>query len=572
MISFHELTRYICICGVAANSLIAVHVHGAQSVSFNSTVSDVRTMAGEPLYVTYKMYYQENIEYRALNYINTIPSDREWVATAEILHYVDKLIWTEKHIRFRLVPHQAGIMVAGAAEVYMGREKLRLDGHEVTVLPARPHPEEDPSLSIHHLIERDGMIAVEAEVSDSKVYAGQPIVYNVYVYDDVFDTDVSIDMPDFSGFWTHVVDDPPEEDVIHHGKHMWRRTKRAVLYPIESGRLQIPAARIAYLCRKPSYEQYGTLWTRPVKIDAVPVPDKGRPDDFAEYVGECRLSMDADKDSLAVDELLTVTMRIEGIGAIDMVSNVPEPDFSGFTLFKQSLTDTMFTADVPVKGVKEWRYILRADQPGEYHIGPVSFPYFNPWRSRFDHVRTQSFTVHIGGSEENIAGDEHDNIMTEQSAEFRRDIQYIKPDRRELASIEPLWRHGVYWSLFIVPSMAWFALLSYRRTASFWLYQTGRIKSIRISAILSRTLTRAELLCNTGDTDTCRRLIYEVIGDLVSQRSESMCTNGMKDNETALDTIYRDAEKYRYSLESPGREWCIDTIMRIRRYLKNSRN
>ena len=572
MISFSEHTRHLCISGVIAYSLIALHAYGAPIVLFDSTVSNVRTMAGEPIYVTYNLYYQEHTGYRALNYINTFPCDREWVATAEILHYVEKLIWTEKHIQFRLIPHQPGVMTAGAAEVLISRKKIRFDGHEVTIIPARTHPEEDPSLSTHHLIERDGMITVKADVSCSEVYAGQPVVYNVYVYDDVFDTDVSIEMPDFKGFWTHVVDDPSEEDVFLNGKQVWRRMKRVVLYPLENGRLQIPSARIAYLCRKPSFEQYGSLWTRPVNIEVLPVPFEGRPDDFTEYVGEYRLSVNADHDSLAAGELLTVTMRIEGTGAIDMVSNVPEPDFPGFTMFRQSLTDTLFTADIPVKGVREWRYILRAGKPGEYHIGPVIFAYFNPWDSRFDHARTKSLSVHIGGFNKNTVGVASEKSIIRRHNEFRRDIQYIKPDRNELGSIKPLWRHRGYWSLFLVPSMTWFALLSYRRTAPFWLYQAERIRKIRIVAILSRTLTRAEQLCNTGDTDTCRRLIYDVIRDLISQRSVEMSTDGLNGNETVLDTMYLDAEKYLYSPESPDQEWCNDMIIRIRLYLKNSRN
>lgn len=564
--------RRLCMCGVTIFSLVTVSAHGTQVASFNSTVSSIQTVVGKPFFVTYKLEYPQYSGHRKINATVEYPCDREWIFTAEVLHYVDRLIWTEKNIRFRIIPHQPGVILAGAADAYVNRAKMRCEGHEVTVLPTGSHPDEDPSLSTHRLLKRDGMITVEATVSDATVYAGQPLVYDVLVYDDVFDTDVKIDMPDFKGFWTHDVDDPSETQVDHNGSDVWCRTERTILYPIDAGTYQIPAARIAYHCHKPSYVQYGTLWTHSLRIRALPMPVEGRPDIFTGAVGDYQLSLHADNDSLTTGDLLTVTMRMEGEGAIDMIADVPRPDFSGFLVIRSTYADTLRSAGMMAGGVKEWRYTLRADQVGEHCIGPVSFAYFNPWRKRYEYARTQAVTVRIGHTEGSISEDEPEMDMKIRHTGFHQDIHYIKPDKSELGNISPIWHRRGYWSLYLLPSVAWFLILSYRNSFTFRRNVSEWIQDKRAVTTLSHNLDRAERLCSDGDTDSCRKVIFNALGNIINSRDERRSSDVNDEIYNALDTVYRDVEKLRYSPESPDQVWCVETISRLRLLLKKKRS
>jgi hypothetical protein len=115
------------------------------------------------------------------------------------------------------------------------------------------------------------------------------------------------------------------------------RRFRCAVRAMSPGTVELaPVLRARILTRQMSFFGFTTLETpfdirvRPITISIVPLPTDGRPSDFSGAIGQFAFDVQASPTSLAIGDLVTVTMKIRGEGYLE--SMIPPRISSGGNL------------------------------------------------------------------------------------------------------------------------------------------------------------------------------------------------------------------------------------------------
>jgi hypothetical protein len=136
-----------------------------------------------------------------------------------------------------------------------------------------------------------------------------------------------------------------------------------------------------------------TLPTRELALEVRPLPAEGRPEDFTGLVGDFRVSASLGKDSVKEYDLVNLTVKVEGEGAI---GSVPEPrldQIEGIAVY-ESKGATSLNAD-KTGGAKTFQVVIQPTHPGRREIPPIGYAFFNPTTERYETVRSEPLTLTV---------------------------------------------------------------------------------------------------------------------------------------------------------------------------------
>ena len=140
-----------------------------------------------------------------------------------------------------------------------------------------------------------------------------------------------------------------------------------------------------------------TIESSPTKLEVLPLPTAGQPENFSGAVGDFQVSSDASPASVTAGEPLTLRLRISGAGNFDRVDS---PMFDHLDGWKTYPARSSFTPSDAVgnEGVKVFEQPLIAAQAGEQSIPGLEFAYFNPNTRRYERAQTSPIKVTVAGS------------------------------------------------------------------------------------------------------------------------------------------------------------------------------
>jgi hypothetical protein len=140
-----------------------------------------------------------------------------------------------------------------------------------------------------------------------------------------------------------------------------------------------------------------TIESAATKVEVLPLPTEGKPDNFSGAVGDFQVSSDVSPASVSAGEPLTLRLHISGAGNFDRVDS---PMFDHLDHWKTYPAKSSFTPSDVVgnEGVKLFEQPLIAAQPGEQTIPGLAFSYFNPSTRRYEHAETGPIKVVVAAS------------------------------------------------------------------------------------------------------------------------------------------------------------------------------
>jgi hypothetical protein len=140
-----------------------------------------------------------------------------------------------------------------------------------------------------------------------------------------------------------------------------------------------------------------TLASSAYKLQVLPLPTEGQPENFSGAVGDFQVSSDISPASVAVGEPLTLRLHISGAGNFDRVDATM---FDHLDRWKTYPAKSSFTPSDAVgnEGEKVFEQPLIAAQPGEQSIPGLEFSYFNPNTRRYERAQSPPINVTIAAS------------------------------------------------------------------------------------------------------------------------------------------------------------------------------
>lgn len=253
-----------------------------------------------------------------------------------------------------------------------------------------------------------------------------------------------------------------------------------------------------------------TVYSLPVTVQVLPVPEKNRPPGYSGGVGKFSISIDKPPVKGKVGEPIQLKIVIEGSGNLKSVKDLSLPDASDFKSFPVQFSEQ---DSGRTKRVFEAVYVPLA--PGKKVIPPIRFTYFNTEKEMFETVQSKPVRVTVTGNPVPSTGGfslGREGTVKQVVKVRHKDIRFIREPgtwRRESVAIG----NRTLAAGFLLPLGLYVLSVVYdlrrRRLAGDEIYWIRKDLERRVSSELSRSLREGR---SSGDLTS----LYAALADLFS--------------------------------------------------------
>jgi hypothetical protein len=423
--------------------------------------------------------------------------------------------------------------------------------------------------------------------STREVYVGQPITATLKLYTRINLSGINdLKYPDLKGCLREDIETPPlrnlESEVIDGVQYGTGVLQRFVLYPQISGELRIDTVQITALVQQrtrvsdpsfsdPFFDNFFSnvttvamkVSTKPVIIKVKPLPAP-QPADFHGAVGSFELTSSLNKTEVAVNDAMTYTLTLSGIGNLNLagepVINFPQ----GIEKYDPKVTVKSSGAST---GTKTYEFLLIPRNTGTFELPPVSYTVFDAGQEKYVTLRTTGYTVKVTGS--TGAGDPAAPVYVpdEDVKYLGQDIRYIRNGDSKLGLLpSPLVSKTYYWLWFALALFLTAVVLLLRREQMKRNADITGLRNRKASKVARKRLSKARSLIDAGKPEMVNaelaKALWGYLGDklaiALSDLTKDNCYASLRARNveegliTELDLLLSSTEYSRYSPSSEG--------------------
>ena len=259
-------------------------------------------------------------------------------------------------------------------------------------------------------------------VSKRNAYVGEEINVSYKLYFNVNIRGYNLDsVPANAGFWNEDFDMPRQpsvhSEVVNGVNYNVAVIRKTALFPTRSGKLTIEPIQMTIETvvrskrnkRNSFFDNFfddpfnsravkQTVSSKPVTINVQSTPTDGKPVDFSGAVGKYRLSVTLDKNTVKVNDAISLKLRLSGNGNIKLIE-LPKPVVPpDMEQYDPKINSSIKRNGSIISGSKTAEYILIPRLGGEYTIKPLSFSYFDPKEEKYIALRSKAINIQVEGS------------------------------------------------------------------------------------------------------------------------------------------------------------------------------
>ncbi|TAD86620.1 MAG: protein BatD [Bacteroidetes bacterium] len=251
---------------------------------------------------------------------------------------------------------------------------------------------------------------LQVNVSKQQCFEGEPLVAEYKLYSRVSLNASVTKRPSFNGFSS--VDmrqvSNNEYDLVRLNGKMFKvyTVRRVQLFPLQSGQLTLEPVEIDATVQFrviPSYQnmqQYDPyspdnyvnvpylVKSNPISINVVPLPTADKPASFDGAVGRFTIAAKLDKSELALQQVGSYEVELQGIGNWAMVQAPKLSWPPGVEAFEPKIIENLDSQAIPLKGKRVYIFRFSSKVPGKLVLPTFSLTFFDPWLKRYDTIVT----------------------------------------------------------------------------------------------------------------------------------------------------------------------------------------
>lgn len=328
-------------------------------------------------------------------------------------------------------------------------------------------------------------IFMKLMLSKNRIVVGEPVtaVLKLYTNGDLAGFE-DVNFPVFNGFQAQQVYAPQRVEFNREsvGDKIYSSAVlgKWVIVPQKSGELTVSPAELVCLVQKRIsygtsefdrfFDDYQTirkrLTTPEYKINVANLP-AGAPASFNGAVGQYRINASLDKNSLNVNDAISLTISIKGKGNLAYIS-APNPNLPPDSeAYDTRVTDKMEEGSGGTSGTKIFEYPFIPRSHGDFTIDPVEFSYYDVSAGRYVTLLTQPLDYHVErGStdgETSSPGDfQQPSIQRKNVRNLSEDVHYIRTTLPEFISGKTFLIGGsLFWALLAGMLVTTFAIWAF---------------------------------------------------------------------------------------------------------------
>ena len=308
---------------------------------------------------------------------------------------------------YRLTPMNTGQFVIGPARIRANNKVYSTQAINIVVKKSTT-PEKSGNSPVF----------VESTVSNKEAYIGEQLIYSFKLFYRVEAKNFDLNMPfGASHFQKEELGKAKSYQSVVNGIQYHVKEMSVALFPIKPGKAEIPPATLEFdIYHRPQnrsnrgpFSQFfndpffgqGTraehkvLRTKPISIEVLPLPEKGKPEDLKNIIGNFNIIANLGKDDLEVGDTTTLTITVSGNGNLRGVS-FPEPDLK--KLFKVYPDQPEFNQTVignQITGKKVFKFALVPLKPGVAKLPAFTLYYFDPTIKDYRQAQTHPIELNV---------------------------------------------------------------------------------------------------------------------------------------------------------------------------------
>ncbi len=299
---------------------------------------------------------------------------------------------------------------------------------------------------------RDVFLQVFA--NKSKAYVGEQILVSYKLFTRQSINNYQEPTGSFPGCWKQdisIKNPVVNREVINGITYRTAIIKQVILFPQQAGALSLPAAEMT------ADVEYGFFNTRRISltgntltIDIKPLPTPA-PVDFSGTTGQLTLASTLTTSNVAVDEPVTLTITVKGVGNMELIT-LPNLDLPGeFEVYEPKVSAQSNTNGGVMSGSKSYEYLIIPRQPGTYKINPLTFSYFDADKGGYQSLQTEGYEITVTGEASTGGSGTVSGISKEDIALLDEDIRYLMTDVQADTSAWYVFPRTGFWLMAGIP-------------------------------------------------------------------------------------------------------------------------
>lgn len=325
---------------------------------------------------------------------------------------------------------------------------------------------------------------IRAIIDKRKVYKGEQVtvVYKLYTRLTIASQMTINKLPQYQGFWTEELETASNitfnTEVVNGKQFRVGVLKKVALFPSQTGKLEVTPFELTVpvqIQRKRSRNIFDDFFGDPfgrgetieynavsniVKVDVLPLPTAGKPENFYGAVGNFKMEATMNKTSTKTNEPLTLNVSISGTGNFELLEmpkiNLP----TGFENYEPKVTENVKNIG-KLRGSKTGEYLFVPRVVGIREIPPIEFSYFDPAKKKYVTLKSDPFTLNIEQGDKIV---NTEVIGKEDVQQLGNDIRFIKTS---FSGIEKKSNYIInttgFWIAGAVPFLLLAVLLGWKR-------------------------------------------------------------------------------------------------------------
>ena len=456
-------------------------------------------------------------------------------AISSQFRFVNGVSSTSRSFRWILAPARPGTLTIPSLIVELNDTQVATEVVRVEVYdtagsgPAARGPDRGPAPPAEEVFLRTVLEPLEP-------YVGQQAVlrYDLYTRVEIASVPQAQETPVYPNFWKEDLEGlqritPRIEKVDGRDYHVYT-VRKVALFPTASGETILPpltfsipvkSQRSTRFRRSFFFDPVETVYKRAprVRVNVRPLPADGRPADFSNAVGRFRLDAEADRAEAQTGEAIGLAVAIEGTGNLNSVKEpqlIVPPEFTVYPPeVRQSISpdrNDRFT------GVKSWKYILVAREPGLQRLPEVRFSYFDPEAGEYRTLTAGNAPIDISGAA--LSEDLDAGLPVHRAIErLGSDIHFIHTASGTLSvSDRPLYRTGWFWLGLLAPPLANFTTVLVRWQRRRYAVRFVQVRRRRARRTALRRLRKAETALGDDGEPRFFGLVAQAMTEYVADR------------------------------------------------------
>ena len=268
----------------------------------------------------------------------------------------------------------------------------------------------------------DKSVFVETNVSKKTAFVGEQLIYSFKLFHRVEAKNLDLSMPfGASHFQKEELGKAKTYQSVINGIQYQVQEISVALFPIKPGKAAIPPAMLDLdiyhrtrsnrrgFFNDPFFGQgiraeHKVLRSKPLSVEILALPEKNKPRDFKNIIGQFNIQANLGKNDLEVGDTTTLTITVSGKGNIRGVI-FPEPDLNlQFKVYPDQPEFKQAVAVNQITGQKTFKFALVPLKSGTVTLPALTLDYFDPEAKDYRQVKTRPIilTVRPSSTEETL--------------------------------------------------------------------------------------------------------------------------------------------------------------------------